>query len=284
MRSIRWAGVIALAGMAMMASPTLAQTAAAPDDSVLAGDHLTVGLGAIFRPSYEGSDDYAVSPVPVVQGKLRGIEITPRPGGVAFDTVADGGHPGLGLSLGPVVTWSGNRAGGIKDPVVRAAGKLDDAIEVGLNGGVTVYRLLSPYDSLTASVDVKWDVNGAHRGMSLAPQVSYFTPLSRAAFVTLSLGANRVDGDQARYYFDVSASQAAASGLPPYRARAGWTSAHAGFLGGYDLDGNLLDGGFAVFAIGSYSRLMNDARRTPYTALRGDADQWLAGIGLGYTF
>lgn len=284
MRAGKWLETMVLAGAALAALPAHAQTAAAPDGSVLAGDHLTVGIGAILGPSYEGSDDYRVSPVPVVQGKLHGIEITPRPGGVALDMVDDGSQPGFGLSLGPVVTWSGNRAGGIKDPVVRAAGRLDSAIEAGLSGGVTVYRLLSAYDSLTVSADVKWDVNGAHRGMGVAPQISYFTPLSRAAFVTLSLGGARVDGDQARYYFGVSERQAAASGLPRFRARAGWTSARAGFLGGYDLNGNLLDGGFALFAIGSYSRLLGDARRTPYTALRGDADQWLGGIGLGYTF
>ena len=43
-------------------------------------------------------------------------------------------------------------------------------------------------------------------------------------------------------------------------------------------------GGFAGFAIASYSRLLGEARRTPYTAIRGDADQWRIGLGLGYTF
>jgi hypothetical protein len=30
--------------------------------------------------------------------------------------------------------------------------------------------------------------------------------------------------------------------------------------------------------------MLSDARDAPYTALRGDADQWLVGGGLAYTF
>ena len=41
---------------------------------------------------------------------------------------------------------------------------------------------------------------------------------------------------------------------------------------------------FAVFVLGSYGKLLNDAKRNPYTAIRGDDDQWLLGAGLGYTF
>lgn len=269
---------------ALVSAPAGAQTAAAPADSVLAGDHLTVGGAVIYGPGYEGSDDYRASAVPVLQGKLRGIEITPRPGGVALDMMKDAAISGFGVSLGPVIAWSGNRSGRIKDPVVRAAGKLDDAINLGVNGGLTAYRLLNRYDSVTLSADVTWDVAGAHGGMQVSPQVSYFTPLSPAAVVSLSLGATRVDADYARYYYDVSPAQAVGSGLPQFRARAGWKSVRAGMLVAYDLGGDLRDGGFALFAIGSYSRLLNDAGRTPYTALRGDADQWLGGVGLGYTF
>lgn len=251
--------------------------------NVLEGDHITVGAGAVYEPSYEGSDDYVVSPVPIVRGNVSGIAISPRPAGVALDFIPDAGDARIGFALGPVATISRNRAMQIKDPVVRAAGKLDTAVELGVSGGVTAYRLLNAYDSLTLSADVKWDV-AAYKGLTWSPSISYVTPVSKAVLVTLVASARHVDDDYARYYYSVTPTQSAGSGLPQYEARGGWDSVTAGLVVGWDLSGDLRDGGFALFSLASYSRMLNDARDTPYTSLRGDADQWVIGGGVAYTF
>lgn len=256
----------------------------APAGNVMAGDHLTVGVGGIYGPSYDGSDDYVLSPFPIVRGRLRGIDITPRPGGLALNVVPKAPDAKLALSFGPVAAMSLNRNQQIEDPVVRAAGKLDMAVELGVNGGVTAYRLLHPYDSLTLSADVRWDVAGAHKGMVVSPVIAYVTPLSKAVLVTLSASARHVDNDFARYYYSVTPAQSTASGLPEFQAEGGWESASLGTLVGWDLSGDLRDGGFALFAIGAWSRMLNDAKRTPYTSLRGGADQWTLGLGAAYTF
>lgn len=274
--------LLATVSALVFAAPTAAQAQSA--DNVLDRDHLTVALGGVYGPSYDGSDDYVFSPVPVVQGTFRGIDINPRPAGVALDFIPDGKETKVGFSLGPVGTVSFNRNRQIKDPVVRAAGKLDPAIELGMNGGVTAYRLLNDYDSLTLSADVKWDVNGSYKGMTWSPSISYATPLSKALLVTLAASAHHADGHYARYYYSVTPPQSAASGLPEYRAGAGWDSATAGVLLGWDLSDDMRDGGFALFVGGSYTRMLNDAKDTPYTSLRGDANQWLGGVGVAYTF
>lgn len=261
-----------------------AQAQEGPDKNVFEGDRITVGVGGIYGPSYDGSDDYVLTPVPIVQGEVRGVTITPRPAGVALDFIPDDRDARIGFSLGPVATISANRRRQIKDPVVRAAGKLDMAIELGVSGGVTAYKLLNDYDSLTLSADVKWDVNGAYKGMTWSPSVSYVTPLSKAVLATLSVSAHHADDDYARYYYSVTPAQSAASGLPQYQADGGWDSVSTGLLVGWDLSGDLRDGGLAIFAVGSYSRMLGDAKDTPYTSLRGDADQWLAGAGVAYTF
>jgi outer membrane scaffolding protein for murein synthesis (MipA/OmpV family) len=273
-------------GLAAFLAPTVAQaqSATAPEGSVLDGDHVTIGAGVVYGPSYEGSDDYVVSPIPVVRGQFRGIEITPRPGGIALDLIKDRDDASVGFSFGPVVSYSGNRKRQIEDPVVRASGKLKAAIEVGANAGVTFYKLLHEYDSVTVSADVEWDINGAHGGMVVSPQVGYFTPLSKAAFVNVGVSAKYVDDDYADYYYSVSPEQSTASGLPQYGADSGWASVGVSMLAGYDLDGDLLNGGFSIVGLASYSRLMNDAKNTPFTSLRGDADQWLVGAGVAYTF
>jgi len=275
--------LIAACLAALVPAAAFAQGAAA-DGSILDRDHLTLGVAGAYGPSYEGSDDQVPFVVPVVQGRVRGVEITPRQGGLALDLLPDAKGAKIGFSFGPVASYSRNRHSQIEDRVVRAAGKLKEAIDVGANGGVTVYRLLSDYDSLTLSADVAWNVNKAHRGMTVTPSISYVTPLSRAALVTLGISARHVDGDYAGYYYSVSPQQSARSGLPQFAGHGGWTRIGASALVGYDLNGNLLDGGLAVFALGSYSRLRDDARRTPYTAIRGDAAQWNLGLGLAYTF
>ena len=55
-------------------------------------------------------------------------------------------------------------------------------------------------------------------------------------------------------------------------------------LGGVDLSGDVRDGGWGVFGLVSYSRLTGDAKRSPVTAIRGDADQWFLAGGISYTF
>ena len=50
-------------------------------DTVFDCDYLTVGVGGFYGPSYEGSNDYVLFPAPIVQGRLLGVAISPRPGG-----------------------------------------------------------------------------------------------------------------------------------------------------------------------------------------------------------
>jgi outer membrane scaffolding protein for murein synthesis (MipA/OmpV family) len=269
--------VLALA----LASPAAAQVAGPPtiaEPSVFDGTYLTVGVGAAYGPSYEGSDDYKVFPLPLVQGRLGGVQINPRAGGISLDFV-----PGT-LNFGIAGRARFNRTGGIKDPVVESLGELDTAIEVGPSAGVSLSGLLNPYDSLTFGADVLWDVAGAHGGMVVDPSISYFTPLSRGIAASLSVGGEYGDHDFIDYYYRVTPAQSLASGLAPFDPDAGVTKAGVNLLLGFDLNGNLADGGLAAFAIGSYSRLMGDAADSPIVSVRGDPNQFLIAAGLGYTF
>ena len=274
----------AAAVAALTPSLAHAQNDGPQSETVFDGDYLTVGVGGFYGPSYEGSDDYILFPAPVIQGNLGGVAITPRPGGIALDFIPDAKDAKVGFSLGPVANIRRDRVTRIKDPVVRRLGKLDTAVEVGANAGVTVYDLVTGYDSLTFSADARWDVAGAHKGMLWGPSVSYFTPVSKGAAINLAVSAEYMDDDFANYYFTVSPAGTVASGLPTFQAHGGWKNVGINALVGVDFDGDLTNGGLAGFVTGGYTKLLSDAKRTPLTSIRGDADQWLVGAGLAFTF
>ena len=251
----------------------------ADEDTVFDDNWLSVGVGAVYSPSYRGSDDYVVSPVPIIQGQLGPVGINPRAGGFSLDFVNDDSE-GATISGGIAAGLNRNRAAQIEDAVVLSYGELDTAIEVGPSIGVSFSGLLNPFDSLSFNLDTLFDVAGAHSGTIVSPGVTYFTPLSRGMAISLSVGGRYVDDDYADYYYSVPAGGI----LPAYRADGGWESVGVNLLGAVDLNGDVTDGGLAIIVLGGYSRLMGDAKRSPFTSIQGDADQWMGALGIGYTF
>src|SRR5690606_30292619 len=102
------------------------------ENSVFDGDFLIVGVGGVFTPSYEGSNDTKLMPAGGLMGRVGGIEFTPRAAGLALDLVPEPKSARFGINLGPVARYRANRTGGIKDPVVARLGKLDGVVEAGL--------------------------------------------------------------------------------------------------------------------------------------------------------
>ncbi len=267
------------------AAPAMAQNVEALPDgpdgeaTVFDGNWFSIGAGAVYSASYDGSDDYVVSPIPIVQGKIGGVRISPRAGGAALDFVNDDSD-GAKISAGVAARLNRNRASQIEDPVVLSYGELDTAFEVGPSVGISLPGLLNPYDSLSFNIETLFDVAGAHDGTLVSPGVTYFTPVSRGAAISLSVSGSYVDDDYADYYYSVPTGGA----LPAYQADGGWDRVGVNLLTGVDLDGNLANGGLALIAMGGYSRMLGDGKRTPFTSIRGDADQWMGALGIGYTF
>ncbi|MCK0127422.1 MipA/OmpV family protein [Erythrobacter sp. F6033] len=256
-------------------------------DSVFDETWLTVGAGAGLTPSYSGSDDYVVIPLPLIVGRVGGIGISPNGPGFNLDVLSQAsseGPPETSLSFGPTFRIRGDRNGQIKDPVVELAGDLDTALEVGVQGGVSFPGVLNRFDRVAISTAVRWDVLGAHDGMLIEPGVSYFTPLGRGAAVQIIGSVSFVDDSFADYYYSITPAQSTATGLPQFTAEGGLNSFGTTAIATVDLDGDVLNGGFNIYMVGGFSRLVGDAADTPFTAERGSASQFIGGIGLGYTF
>jgi len=292
MKLMRLLAALAATAPTFPAMPVFAQApdaeideADAPVRGVFAGDWITLGIGVGYGPSYDGSDEYTMFPAPLAQGSIGGIDFGARGPGLYADLIADGNSDSkVKFLAGPLMRVRLDRNSKIKDPVVRLLGKKDIAIEVGATAGISFGAVLNPYDTLTVSGDIQWDVTDTHRGRLITPSISYSTPLSTAIFTNLSLSAVHVDDNYADTYFSIDAPGSATSGLPSFTADGGWKSFGASLLGGVDLSGDARDGGWGAFGLVSYSKLAGDAKRSPVTSIRGDADQWFLAAGVSYTF
>jgi outer membrane scaffolding protein for murein synthesis (MipA/OmpV family) len=247
----------------------------------------TIGLGAGLVPSYAGSNDYIAFPLPLIVGRVGGVGIRPNGPGLTFDVLSP--KPKLGkrktrLAFGPAFRIRNDRDAQIEDAVVARAGRLDLALEAGLNAAVSFPGVFKPLDTLTVGAQVRWDVLGAHEGMVVEPQVTYAAPLGKAFVLQLQTGLEFVDDNFADYYFSVTPSQRADSGLPAFTAEGGLNRIGTLAILNYDFSGNALDGGWSVYGVGGYSRLLGDAADTPFTAVRGSPNQFITGLGVGYTF
>jgi outer membrane scaffolding protein for murein synthesis (MipA/OmpV family) len=255
------------------------------EPSAFSGDFLIVGAGAVVVPSYEGSNDLKVIPAGAVAGRVGGIGINARAFGVALDLIPDSNRSGgIGFTAGPVLRYRTNRTGNVRDEVVAKLGKLKGVVEAGVVVGIDAKKVFNPYDSLSFSVDFRWDVSGQGSGMIVAPGVSYLTPVSEGIAVGGAINANFIDDRYAQYNFGISPAGSAASGLPAYTARGGLKDIGVGAFVAFDLNGNFLDGGPSVGLGALYSRLFNSAAETPITSIRGSRNQVIFGAGVGYTF
>ena len=117
----------------------------------------------------------------------------------------------------------------------------------------------------------------------ITPTIDFGTPLSRYTYIGASLSAEWAGGGYANYYYSITPAEALASGLSPYDADGGFKSWRLGLLANQSITGDLTHG-LSLFGTGSYSHLAGDFKDSPIVDDRGSASQWLAAVGLAYTF
>jgi MipA family protein len=248
----------------------------------------TIGLGIGMVPSYAGSDDYIAFPLPLIVGRVGGVGISPNGPGFVLDLNSPepsfAPRKGARVAFGPAFRFRNDRNNRITDEVVARAGKLDAALEVGGNVAIGFPNVFKPFDQLSLGVQTRWDVLGAHGGMIVEPQISYRAPLGRSFALQVQASAEFVDDSFADYYFTVNPAQSLATGLPQFRADGGLNRVGTVAILTYDLDRNPINGGWALTGVGGMSRMIGDSADTPFTSVRGNATQFITGLGVAYTF
>jgi outer membrane protein len=254
------------------------------DPEKLDGDSMTIGVLAALSPSYDGSDDTVWSAMPLVRGRLGRVNFVVRGNKFTADVIPTPGGPGWDVQVGPVGQFNFNRSAAIKDPQVKALGRLETAIEVGGYVGIGRTGLItSDYDKLTVSVGYVRDIAKVHRSYVITPSIDYATPLSRKALVGINFSANYVGDGYADTYFSVTPIGTVRSGLPTFTARKGWKDWTLSGLGAVSLTGDLTGGLMLVGGV-TYRRMLNDAADSPIVSIAGSRNQWVGMGGLALTF
>jgi outer membrane scaffolding protein for murein synthesis (MipA/OmpV family) len=272
----------------LIVAPAHAQEGARPANtgSAADGDFVIVGIGPAMVPDYEGSNDYGIYPTVGAIGRVEGYSFSVLGDTASIDLLRDKAGPGWDVQLGPAISIGLNRVrrGGIGDARVRALHTVGTAVTLGGYAGVVRQGVVtSDYDRLSLSVSVNHDVAGAYGGTTVTPEINYMTPLSRKALVAFVLTAVRADRRYADAYFSITPADSLASGLPTFTARGGWKNWSLGMATSVSLTGDLTHGLSAVGGV-MYTRLLNDFAASPITSIAGSRDQWMAGLGLAYTF
>jgi MipA family protein len=275
---------IGLLGFLAFHAPAFAQDAdTQPPATTGYRDRLTLGLAVAVSPSYEGSDNYRLSPGGLVQGQVSGFSFAARGTNLFFDLLREAPGSKIDLVAGPVVQIRLERNGNIRDRQVAALGKIKPALELGGYVGIGKSGVINAYDKLQFDVSYRTDVSGIHNSALTSPTISYVTPLSRRTLALLAVSAEHVGRKYGQIYFDVPTT-ANTSGLAPYGVTgAGWKNVGGNLLLVQSLGPDIRKG-WSVFAFGGYSKLLGQYARSPIVRDSGSADQFIGFAGLAYSF
>lgn len=266
---------------ALCASPALA------DDRPRQRDYVTVAAGVGTIPSYSGSDENVFIPALIVRGRVHGFAFVTRGVNLSVDLAREHAGDDVDFKFGPVVNLRTERSARIRDPQVEALGTLPRTLEAGFYTGIAKTGVLtSKHDQLGVRVSYVHDLLGKHGSYVVTPSVEYGTPLSRTTYLGTQASVSYVGKGFGRHYYDIDAAGSAASGLAAYDEagrKAGFAKMTFTLGAAKSLSGDLRKG-WAVVVAGQYGRMLGRYARSPIVADAGDADQWLGGLGLAYTF
>lgn len=227
------------------------------------------GVGAMYAPDYEGSDDDTVMPVPFVEVSWRDrVRLTTEGGGpgiFATPLMADG----LRFDLG--VRYEFGRYEDDND-ALKGLGDLEV-------GAVAVARLGYEVGPVTLGLEVARDLTGDRNGLAATAKAEYGLQLLDDVRLSITPHVTWADDAYMSNSFGITAAQAARSarGLSRYDAGSGLKDAGIDLGIGYGLTDSI----YLMGQVG-YSRLLGDAADSPLVADEGSADQFSALLGLTY--
>ena len=233
-------------------------------------------VGAVVAgvPDYEGSDDYTFALAPLIKYKFNGshryAQLTANK--MYFNVL---NH--ANWEFGPMGIYRLGRDD-VEDEVVDLMKDVDDSFEVGAFFGYTK-KFGSPRHRMNIHLDVTQDLSDGHEGLVASLTGAYWVPVAKAWDIGLTGSGSYASGEYMSTFFDVSAIDAAATGLQQFSAEEGFKDIGVSLMALYHISETWhVAGGF------QYKTLFGDAEDSPIVDVRGDSGQLLAGFSVLYTW
>jgi outer membrane protein len=261
-------GAAAILAVTLVTFTTTAASQSQDQDQIWS---VAVGAGAMYRPDYEGSDDYEVRGLPMFSISYRDIVVLRGPSlTVDLFQLSDSALAER-LSFGPVVKFDSGREAD-DNPILRNLGDIDK----GALAGVFVSYELGPVGLQLTAVQ---DVTSRHEGMIAEFEAGYGFMLAKRLRAQLDISTTWSSDDYTQAYFGITPEQARASGLRQFTAEGGIKDVGASASLHY-----LMTEHWRVTGRLAYRRLLGDAADSPLVLDEGSENQASAALLVSYQF
>lgn len=232
--------------------------------------NIRLGLGPVFSPDYEGSNDYKIRFKPLLSFRYRNLIHVDNNHLRINLSLKDRGDKGY-FNAGPLlkIDFGRNKS---DNPDLAGLGKVGTSLELGAFTSYTV-------GAFRARLRLQQDVTSGHSGTMLAGDVRVILNRTGKLVTIGSINTTWADSAYMDSYFSVNEVQSLASGMPVYNAGSGVKDVRLAIGANLDITDT-----WALAGNASYTRLLGDAVSSPMVALRGNANQFVMGLFVIYSF
>lgn len=261
-----------LAGLALMAIPGIASAQVALFDPEEGINIASLGVGK--APDYMGSNHSKAAIAPLARiyfGGQRYVQLLgPQ---LSVNLLSDDTW-----QFGPQVLYRLKRGDSVHDPVVAKMTEIKGTAELGVFGSGSWKLSADPRNRIGVRADIQSGKNGAEGTLT----GNYFLPVAKAVVLNVGGGMGYTNSKWAKTYFGVAGKDIAL-----YPSLAG--AAYAPKSGVYDLRVNFgaivhLSPSWHLGAGARYQELQGDYAKSPLVAERGNRNQWVYGLAVGYVW
>ncbi|MGM0421616.1 MAG: MipA/OmpV family protein [Pseudomonadota bacterium] len=212
---------------------------------------VTLGAGAAVVPTYEGSDDYTLTPLPYLNIRYKD-RIGLGKDGLTADLLKNNRSKiGIGLTYDRGRDEDGDTLIGSDDDTLDGMGDIDGAL------GLKAYAA-HDFEPVTVSGGITQFVGDDNEGLIVDAKLSKRIPLSRQLSITPSLSTTWADDEYMDTFFGVDSGQASRSQFAQYNADSGFKDISLGLNAMYFLNRN-----WFIMGGGKIKQLLNDAADSP---------------------